>query len=122
MKTLFRTSMVVGVALAFICLTAPLGHTQTLCAKCGTATLIAKCPPGVIKSDCADVKDFVRPNWSFDFRSGAIAVSPSKDSDLVYGLSPAWSNDGAPGENRVCAKCGVAFPLDSGIKKLANQP
>lgn len=114
--------MIGCMALAFICMTAPLGHAQTLCEKCGVATPIAKCPPGATKRDCSDVKDFIRPNWSFDFRSGAVDVSPSEDSVLVYGLSPAWSPDGAPGENRVCPKCGVAFPIDSRIRKLATQP
>ena len=88
--------MVVCMALAVMGMAAPLGHTQevtpakTICANCGVAAPIAKCPPGVTKPSCPDVKDYVRPNWRLDF-------SPSTQE----ATTPATK----------CAKCGVATPI-----------
>jgi hypothetical protein len=133
MRTLLRTSLVVSMALAFLCLTVPLGYTQegtapkTLCAKCGVANTYPKCPPGVLKEGkpyCPDAKDVIRPNWSFNFRSGAVDVSPSEDSNLAFGFCPAWSNDGTClySPKTACPKCGAGFPTSSRLKRLENQP
>jgi hypothetical protein len=111
MRTLIRTSLVVSVALAFLCMTAPVGYSgEFLCAKCGVENVYPKCPPAMIKisqNGCPDIKDIVGPTLVGDVR-------PPEDSDLAYALSPAWSPDGALGENTACHKiCGAAFPVDS---------
>jgi hypothetical protein len=118
MRTLIRTSLVVSMALAFLCMTAPLGYTQEastpkfLCPNCGVANEYPKCPPGMIKTSqhgCPDIKDIVGPTRVVDVR-------PPEDPDLAYALSPAWSPDGALGESTAChKKCGAAFPVDSSI-------
>ena len=90
MRTVIRASMIGCMVLAFICMTAPLGQTQTLCEKCGVATQISKCPPGVPKASCPDMKDFVRPDWSLDF-------------------SPSTQETKTP--ETLCAKCGAATPI-----------
>jgi predicted RNA-binding Zn-ribbon protein involved in translation (DUF1610 family) len=126
MRTLVRTSMVVSMALAFLWMTAPAGYTgEFLCANCGKEITFLKCPPGVKKPqdnyNCYDVKDTIRPNWSLNFRSGAVVVSAPEDPNLAHGLSPAWSN-GAPDESTACPNCGVHFTTDSRMKALATQP
>jgi hypothetical protein len=116
MRTLIRTSLVVSMALAFLCMTAPLGYTHEAstpkfpCPNCGVANEYPKCPPGVYKisqNGCPDIKDIVGPIPVVDLR-------PPEDPDLAHVLSPAWSPDGALGESTAChKKCGVAFPVDS---------
>jgi predicted RNA-binding Zn-ribbon protein involved in translation (DUF1610 family) len=124
MKTLVRTSLVVSMALAFLCMIAPVGYTgEFLCANCGVENAYpAKCmnkPNDQYR--CYDIKDSVRPSWSLNFRSGAVDVSPAEDPNLAYGLSPAWSS-GAPDESTACHNCGAHFTTDSHIKALATQP
>ncbi len=68
MKTLKKTLMIGCIALAIVCMTAPLGHTQgvttpkAICAKCGVVTPIGQCPPGANWTDrpCVDIKNFGR--------------------------------------------------------------
>jgi hypothetical protein len=118
MRTLVRTSLVVSMALAFLCMTAPLGYTgEFLCANCGVANEYPKCPPGVTKINppaCPDVKDIVKP-------TPVGVVNIPEISERAYGVSPAWPN-GASDENTACHKCGAHFTTDSRIRALATQP
>jgi hypothetical protein len=120
MRTLFRTSLVVSLALAFLCMTAPVGYTgEFLCANCGVDNAYPKCPPGINKpyehQRCYDVKDIVKP-------SPVGRVNTPEDSARAYGVSPAWSTSGTAGESTVCPNCGVHSTTDSRIKALATQP
>jgi predicted RNA-binding Zn-ribbon protein involved in translation (DUF1610 family) len=119
MRTLIRTSMVVSMALAFLCMTAPLGYTgEFLCANCGVENVYPKCPPGVYKisqNGCPDIKDVVKPT------PVGVANTP-EISERAYGVSPAWSTSGTAGESTVCPNCGVHSTPDSRIKALATQP
>ena len=72
MKTFIKTSMIGCLALAIVCMTSALGHTQgimtpqppskTLCAKCGVVTEFAKCRPTDKPTDypCVDIKNYGR--------------------------------------------------------------
>jgi len=94
MKTLKRL-MIVCMALALVCMTAPLGHAQTLCKKCGVAAPIGQCPSGMAPGPrwdkeraCVDIKNYgtLKPAWT-------IGKSPTRGAevDSAYGLAPSWS-------------------------------
>jgi hypothetical protein len=111
MRSLIKISLVVSIALALSCMTAPFGYSQEyLCRNCGVANEYPKCPPGMIKifqNGCLDIKDIVGPTRVVDLR-------PPEDPDTAFGLSPAWSADGALGESTAChKKCGAASLLSS---------
>lgn len=85
MRTLVRTSMIVGLALALVCMTAPFGHTQ------GVYTPIGKCKNYAdpsLERPCADIKNYGRekPSWALPDRS---ATEPA----VTLGQSPAWPAD-----------------------------
>jgi hypothetical protein len=72
MRTFIKTSMIGCLALAVVCMTSALGHTQgtmtpnppakTLCAKCGVVTEIAKCQPVDKTTDypCVSINSYGR--------------------------------------------------------------
>jgi len=113
-------------ALVLVCMTAPLGYTQTLCKKCGVATPIGECVSGQYRDTdrpCVDIKNLGRakPAW-------ALPGSPATEPARTIGQSPEWSADGVSidnkddGKAKVCPKCGKAIPIDEKIKALENQP
>ena len=138
MKTLKKTLMTGCMALALVCMAAPLGHTQevtpakSICAKCGVVTPIYQCPQGSPNSVCVDI------NGNGRAKGFIFPATPSKKlwtledhylQDLgtvsAYGQCPSWSTDGVcvvGGEDTICPKCGAAFHIDAGIKSLERQP
>ncbi len=90
MKTLKRL-VIVCMALALVCVTAPLGHTQ------GVATPIGKCSPGTLIPSwdrdraCPDIKNYgaQKPAWR-------LPGSPATGTDLAYGKAPSWSEEEHP--------------------------
>ena len=113
MRTLIVTSMIVLMALAIVCMTAPLGRTQ------GVETSIGKCPPGATDRLCVDIKNFgsEKPAWTIP--ESHYAEQPTR----AFGQCPAWSADGVCiSKPTVCHECGQDFPVYAGIKELENEP
>jgi hypothetical protein len=150
MKTLKKTLMTGCMALAIVCMTAPLGHTQAV-------TPIGQCSPGSADRVCVDIKgngeskpavtlpkspatepelaigqcspgsanrDCVDIKNYGDSKKAWKLEDPYIETERALGLCPAWSHDGVcvGSEATVCPKCGIDFPIDAGIKSLENQP
>jgi len=152
MRTLKRTLMTGCMALAIVGITAPLGHTQpvTPIGQCAPgsqdrvcvdikgngeakpawtlpkspaaepARAIGECPPGAAATDrpCVDIKNYgaEKPAWTSP-------ESHHAETARTFGQCSAWPLDGVCiSKPTVCPKCGVAFPIDAGIKELENQP
>ena len=121
MRTLIKMSLIGCMALAIVCTTTLLGHTQDattqkfLCAKCGVVTEIGNCPPGTpsYKRPCVDIKDFRQKKEITTISPGGYA-EPARD----IGHAPEWShNDVSVSKPMLCAKCGKAFHIDERMKE-----
>ena len=113
MKTLVSTSVIVCMALAIVCMTAPLGNTQ------GVETSIGKCPPGASWTDrpCVDIKNNGRQKPAMEFSGAGKASAWGTDikgngeakpawptvcghivtgTGSAHGQAPSWCEDGQP--------------------------
>ena len=135
MKTLVKTSMIIGMALAIVFMTVPFGYTQevttpkTVCAKCGVVTTVDDCSygPGLTRvgpttkpgprlgnEGCGKQKPALTSHngESIWFRGPRPATEPVR----AFGQSPAWPEDN--GAATVCPNCGNGFGSDERLRQV----
>ena len=126
MKTLIRTSMIVGMALAIVFMTVPFGYTQdsypttkTLCPKCGVATTVDDCSygPGLTRVGPTTKPGPRLGNEGCGKQKPAITwASPATEPVRTMGQSPAWPEDN--GAATVCPNCGKGFGTDERLRQV----